>query len=263
MTAPSRPLAVITVLILALIIAPLIVPVLMSISDTPYMTFPPKGFTLDWYVKVLTDPEVHASLTVSLKLAVTATAGALLLGLPCAMGLVRHRFPGRNLILGLVLSPLIVPLLVSGLALLQFFSQMGNRSTFAQLAIGHILICLPYVVRMVSASLLLVNPDLESAARVMGASPLQAFRRVVWPQIKPGVAAGTVFAFIVSFDDFPISMWLSDATQFPLPLFLQTAISRYFDPSIAAISTLMIVFAIFLIMVMELLLGVRVKKIAG
>lgn len=263
MTAPSKPLAIITVLILALIIAPLVVPVLMSISDTPYMTFPPKGFSLAWYVKVLTDPEVHTSLAVSLKLAVTATLGALLLGLPCAMGLVRHRFPGRNLVLGLVLSPLIVPLLVSGLALLQFFSQMGNRSTFTQLAIGHILICLPYVVRMVSASLLLVNPDLESAARVMGANPVQAFRRVVWHQIKPGVAAGTVFAFIVSFDDFPISMWLSDATQFPLPLFLQTAISRYFDPSIAAISTLMIVFAIFLIMIMELLLGVKVKKIAG
>lgn len=263
MTATSKPLAIITVIILALIIAPLVVPVLMSISDTPYMTFPPKGFSLQWYVKVLTDPEVHTSLVVSLKLAITATAGALLLGLPCAMGLVRYRFPGRNLVLGLVLSPLIVPLLVSGLALLQFFSQMGNRWTFVQLAIGHILICLPYVVRMVSASLLLVNPDLESAARVMGASPLQAFRRVVWHQIKPGVAAGTVFAFIVSFDDFPISMWLSDATQFPLPLFLQTAISRYFDPSIAAISTLMIVFAIFLIMIMELLLGVRVKRIAG
>lgn len=263
MTALSRPLVCIVILILALIVAPLVVPVLMSISDTPYMTFPPQGFSLRWYVKVLTDPEVHASLLVSLKLAITATFGALALGLPCAMGLTRHRFRGRNLVLGLVLSPLIVPLLVSGLALLQFFSQMGNRWTFLQLAIGHILICLPYVVRMVSASLLLVNPDLESAARVMGASPLQAFRRVTWHQIKPGIAAGTVFAFIVSFDDFPISMWLSDATQFPLPLFLQTAISRYFDPSIAAISTLMIVFAISLIMVMELLLGVRVKKIAG
>lgn len=256
-------LSVVTVLILALIIAPLIVPVMMSISDTPYMTFPPVGFTLDWYVKVLTDTEVHTSLIVSLNLAVTATVGALLLGLSCAMGLVRYRFPGRDLILGLVISPLIVPLLVTGLALLQFFSQMGSRWTFAHLAIGHMLICLPYVVRMVSASLLLINPDLENAARVMGANPWQTFWRVVWPQIKPGVASGAVFAFIVSFDDFPVSMWLSDATQFPLPLFLQTAISRYFDPSIAAISTLMIIFAIFLIMVLELLLGVRVKKIAG
>lgn len=263
MTPISRPLLAVVALILVAIVAPLVVPILMSVSDTPYMRFPPQGFTLRWYGKVLADPEVRSSMLVSVKLAITATVGALIIGLPCAIGLVRHRFPGRSAILMLVLSPLVVPLLVTGLALLQFFSGLGNRSTFLQLSLGHIVICLPYVVRTVSASLLLADPDLENAARVLGANPWRTFQRVTWHQIRPGVSAGVVFAFIVSFDDFPVSMWLGDALQFPLPLFLETAIARFFDPSIAALSTLMIAFALVLILIMETLLGVKIKRFAG
>lgn len=259
----SRPLSGIVVLILALIIAPLIVPVLMSVSDTPYMSFPPQGFTFRWYAKVLADQEVHTSLIVSVRLAAVAAVGALALGVPCAIGLVRYRLPGRSFILALMLSPLIVPLLVTGLALLQYFSAIGNRSTFLQLAIGHIVICLPYVVRNVSNSLLLADPDLESAARVLGANPWHTFRRVTWHQIRPGVSSGAIFAFIVSFDDFPISMWLSDAREFPLPLFLETAIARFFDPSIAALSTLMILLALVLIGIMEAALGIKIRRFAG
>ncbi|RUT31413.1 ABC transporter permease [Arsenicitalea aurantiaca] len=249
--------------ILFVIVAPLAVPVMMSVSDTPFMTFPPQGFTLRWYWKVLAEPEVQQSLWVSIRLAAAAAIGSLILGIPCAIGLVRYRVPGRNAILGLVLSPLIVPLLVTGLALLQFFSLAGNRWTFFQLAMGHIVICLPYVVRNVSNSLLLANPDLESAARIMGADRWTTFRRVTWHQIRPGITSGAIFAFIVSFDDFPISMWLADAREFPLPLFLEVAIQRFFDPSIAALSTLMILLALVMIGVMEALLGIKVRRFAG
>lgn len=253
----------IVVLILAVIIAPLTVPVAMSVSDTPFMMFPPRGFTLQWYVKVIEDPEVRESLWVSIRLAAVAAVGTLIIGIPCAIGLVRAPLPGRGFVLGLVLSPLVVPLLVTGLALLQFFSLAGNRWTFFQLAVGHIVICIPYVVRNVSNSLLLADPDLENAARILGADPFTTFRRVTWHQIRPGVAAGAVFAFIVSFDDFPISMWLADAREFPLPLFLEVAIARFFDPSIAALSTLMILLALLMIAVMEAALGIRVRRFAG
>ena len=261
--AMSRFTQALALLLLAVIIAPLLVPVMMSISDTPFMTFPPQGFTLRWYVKVLTDPEVQQSLWVSIRLAFAAAVGSLVLGIPCAIGLVRYAVPGRGAILALVLSPLIVPLLVTGLALLQFFSLAGNRWTFFQLAMGHIVICLPYVVRNVSNSLLLANPDLESAAYILGAERWTAFRRVTWHQIRPGITSGAIFAFIISFDDFPISMWLADARQFPLPLFLEVAIARFFDPSIAALSTLMILLALFMIAIMEALLGIKVRRYAG
>jgi putative spermidine/putrescine transport system permease protein len=249
--------------ILAFLVAPLIVPLLMSISDTPYIVFPPEGFTLRWYGKVLASEEARTAFFFSLWLGLIVTALALAIGTPCAMALVRHRFPGRGLILALVLSPLVVPLLVIGVALLQFFSAMGSRATFLHLVVSHTVICLPYVVRTVSASLVVADRNLEEAAMVLGADPWTAFRRVTWYQIRPGLLAGAIFAFIVSFDDYPVSMWLADALHFPLPLYLYVAIERFFDPSIAAISSLMILFALLLVFVTEKVLGINIKRIAG
>jgi putative spermidine/putrescine transport system permease protein len=249
--------------ILVFIMAPLVVPVLMSISDTPYITFPPEGFTLRWYGAVLMNPEARSAFSFSIALAALVTLASLAIGTPCAMALVRHRFPGRTLLLALVLSPLVVPLLVIGVALLQFVSWLGSRATFLHLVIAHTVICLPYVVRTVSASLMVADANLERAAMVLGADPWTAFRRITWHQIKPGILSGAIFAFIVSFDDYPVSMWLADALHFPLPLFLYVAIERFFDPSIAALSSLMILFALLLVFVTEKLLGINIKRLGG
>lgn len=257
------PLTAIVMALLVAILAPLAVPIAMSISDTPYIAFPPEGFTLEWYGNVLSDPEAQAALLVSLRLAAASTAVALLLGIPCAMALVRFRFPGRGMVLGLILGPLVVPLIVTGVGLLQFFSQLGLRGAFLQMWIGHTVVCMPYVVRSVSGALATADPTLEDAARVLGANPVTIFRRVIWPQIRPGVAAGGIFAFIISFDDFAISMWLADARSFPLPLYLYAAIQRFFDPSIAALSALMVLFALGLVLVIEKGLGIGVRRIAG
>ena len=257
------PLLAVVLALLVVIVAPLAVPVAMSISDTPYIAFPPEGFTLEWYVNVLTDPEAQAALLVSLKLALASTLAALALGIPCAMALVRLRFPGRGAVLALVLGPLVVPLIVTGVGLLQFFSLLGLRGAFLQLWIGHTVVCLPYVVRSVSGALTTADPTQEDAARVLGAGPVQVFLRVIWPQIRHGVAAAAIFAFIISFDDFAISMWLSDARNFPLPLYLYAAIQRFFDPSIAALSALMVFFALGLVLLLEKGLGIGVRRIAG
>ncbi|WP_137176753.1 ABC transporter permease [Roseomonas sp. AR75] len=257
------PLAAVVALLLLIIVAPLVVPVAMSISDTPYIVFPPEGFTLEWYGVILTDPEAQASLRVSLELAFLATLLALALGIPCAMALVRCRFPGRGAVLALVLGPLVVPLIVTGVGLLQFFSMLGMRGAFLQLLIGHTVVCIPYVVRSVSGALATADPTQEDAARVLGAGPLRIFTRVIWPQIRPGVVAGGIFAFIISFDDFAISMWLADARSFPLPLFLYAAIQKFFDPSIAALSALMVFFALGLVLLIEKGLGIGVRRIAG
>lgn len=250
-------------IILLMVVAPLIVPLLMSVSDTPYIVFPPQGFTLKWYGEVLANPEARGSFLFSLELAAIVTAVSLALGVPCAAGLARFRLPGQDAVLGLILSPLIVPLIVTGVALLQLFALLGSRATLLQLVIGHTVVCLPYVIRSVSASLLLVDRNLEDAAAVLGAPPHVVAARVVWPQVRPGILAGGIFCFIVSFDDYPISMWLADGNHFPVPLYLYTVIERSFDPSIAAIASLMIAFALLLVLVIEKVFGLSLARLAG
>jgi putative spermidine/putrescine transport system permease protein len=255
-------LKIVVTVILSIVIAPLVVPMLMAISDTPNLVFPPRGFTLKWFEKVLLNPEAQNSFFFSLELAGSVTLLSLLIGIPAAAGLVRGKIPGRGAVLALVLSPLVVPLIVTGVALLQVFSMMGSHATFMQLIIGHTVVCLPYVIRAVSGTLLLVNPSLEDAAAVLGAPPSVVARKVVWPQIRPGVLAGAVFAFIVSFDDYPISMWLADGDHFPIPLYLHSQIELSFDPSIAAISSLMIIFALLLVLVLEKVFGISIARLA-
>jgi putative spermidine/putrescine transport system permease protein len=264
MTATVSPwLKAIVGVILLIVVAPLVVPLLMSISDTAYIVFPPRGFTLRWYGEVLANPEARGSFLFSLELAAIVTAISLALGIPCAAGLTRYRLPGQDAILGLILSPLIVPLIVTGVALLQLFSLLGSRATFAQLILGHTVICLPYVIRSVSASFVLVDRNLEDAAAIMGAPPHVVATRVIWPQVRPGILAGAIFSFIVSFDDYPISMWLADGDHFPVPLYLYTVIERSFDPSIAAISSLMILFALLLVLVIEKVFGISLARLAS
>lgn len=256
-------LRIVVAIILLIVVAPLLVPLAMSISDTPYIVFPPQGFTLKWYAAVLTNPEAQGSFAFSLELAGIVTAISLVLGIPCAVGLTRFKAPGQDAILGIILSPLIVPLIVTGVALLQLFSMLGSRATMLQMVIGHTVICLPYVIRSVSASFVLVNRNLEDAAAILGASPHVVAMRVIWPQVRPGILAGGVFSFIVSFDDYPISMWLADGNHFPVPLYLYTVIERSFDPSIAAIASLMILFALLLVLVIEKVIGVSLARMAS
>ncbi len=256
-------LRIVVAIILLIVVAPLVVPFLMSISDTAYIVFPPQGFTLKWYGEVLANPEAQGSFLFSLELAGIVTAVSLVLGIPCAVGLTRFRTPGQDAILAVILSPLIVPLIVTGVALLQLFSMLGSRATMLQMVIGHTVICLPYVIRSVSASFVLVNRNLEDAAAILGAPPHVVATRVIWPQVRPGILAGGVFSFIVSFDDYPISMWLADGNHFPIPLYLYTVIERSFDPSIAAIASLMILFALLLVLVIEKVFGVSLARMAS
>lgn len=244
-------------LVAAFLLAPLVVPVIISFSDTPFVTWPPRGFTLRWYAKILNEAEFTGSFRFSLLLGMLATLGALLLGTPAAIGLVRHRFPGRGLVQGLLLSPLIFPMLVTGIALLRFATSVGAHDSLVNLTLGHVLVTAPYVVRTVSASLLLVDPSLEEAARTLGASRSRSFWLVTRPQIMPGLVAGAIFAFVTSFDNYPVSMWLADAVNIPLPLMIFTLTSRFFDPGIAAIASLMILLSVALILVMEKVTGLR------
>jgi putative spermidine/putrescine transport system permease protein len=239
------------------LLVPLLFPVALSFSDTAFVTFPPQGFTLAWYAKVINEPDFTGPFWFSVQLGAFAAIGALLLGTPTAMGLTRYAFPGRGVVQGLVLSPLVFPMLVTGIALLRLFTSVHSNDSLTNLVIGHTLVTVPYVIRTVSASLILIDPSTEDAARTLGASKWMTFWRVTRPQIVPGLFAGGIFAFVTSFDNYAISMWLADAEHFPMPMAMFALISRMFDPGIAAIASLMILMSIVIVVVLERLTGLQ------
>jgi putative spermidine/putrescine transport system permease protein len=249
--------AVVTATMLVFILAPLVVTAAISVGTSPFATFPPRGFTLEWYAKVIADPDFQASLGFSTALAIGATAGALGLGVPAAFALSRFQFRGRGAVEAALLSPLIFPVLITGVALLQMFATLHSNNTPLNMLIAHVLVTTPYVVRTVAGSLVLADITLEDAARTLGAGPWRVFRRITVPQIAPGLAAGALFAFMVSFDNFPISLWLADAQHNPMPILVFQRIASVFDPSIAAMSTLMILLSMAIVVVLERVIGLR------
>ncbi|MBL6617561.1 MAG: ABC transporter permease [Reyranella sp.] len=242
---------------LVFVAAPLAVVVALSFSEGALATFPPVGFTTAWYEAVIANEEFQNAFMVSVLLALAATATSFALGVPAAYALDRWPVPGARMIEAALLSPFILPILITGLALLQFLAAMKMRDAAVNLFIGHVLVTLPYLVRTVTASLKQVDRSLEEAATTLGAAPWQVFWRVTVPQIVPGIAAGCLFAFMVSFDDFPISFWLGDAETMPLPIFLHSSMSKVFDPSITAMSSLMILTGILAVIGLEKLVGLR------
>ena len=204
---------------------------LASFSRTSYLTVPPQGLTLRWFGAVLGDPEYVHAIGFSVVLAVVATIGSLAAG---RGGVLRAhpaaRAPAAPLVSALLNAPLIFPGVVVGVALLQFYALVRMNGTFAGLALAHMVITVPYVVRAVMASLQGIDPELESAARVLGASGPVAFFTVTLPLIRPGVAAGALFSFIVSFDNVPVSIFLLGAGQMTLPVKIFTAIEYGVDP---------------------------------
>ncbi|MBP2166821.1 putative spermidine/putrescine transport system permease protein [Erwinia toletana] len=253
----SRFVKAITPVLLIFMLAPLLVVISISVSDNFLATFPPKGFTFEWYGRVIADAKFQHAFTTSLVLAITSTLTALLLAAPAAIVIHRGDLPGCQMLETLLLSPMILPILITGLAILQFFSLAQMYSVPLNLYIGHILIIMPYMLRTLLASFKQIDHRLEEAATTLGASPIAVFWHVTLPQIMPGVFAGCLFAFLVSFDDFPVSFWLADAGTEPLPIYLHHALSRVFDPSIAAISSLMILTSVVTILALERFVGIR------
>jgi putative spermidine/putrescine transport system permease protein len=227
--------------VLLLLQLPVIIVVLASVTETSYLTVPPQGFTLDWYRQVLGDSSYIRAILFSLSLALTTTLLALICGTAAAYALVRRKVPGGEALSALLMAPLVFPAVVIAVALLQFYTLTGVRGTFGALAAAHLLITLPYVMRSVLASLSGVEPLLEEAARTLGANGWTAFRKITLPLIRPGLVAGGIFSFIVSFDNVPVSIFLVSVRQTTLPVKIFAAVEHGIDPGIAAISTLLII----------------------
>jgi putative spermidine/putrescine transport system permease protein len=244
-------------IVILFLVAPIAVPIVVSFSASDFLTFPPEGFSLRWYGKALQEPEFRGAFLLSLTLGLACTAIALVLGTATAFALGRYEFWGRAAAQAFALSPLIFPSLVTGIALLQFFSLLRSERVFLHLVIGHVVITVPYVVRTVTASLQMLDRQMEDAARTLGANGWWTFYRVTLPLIRPGLVAGGIFAFVTSFDNFTVSMWLKDAEHVPMPLAIFSFITRFLDPTLAALSALLILMSVLIILAVERVLGLQ------
>ncbi len=250
--APTAVLA----LVYLLLLGPFLVIIIVSFGADSNMAFPPTGFSLRWYQKVLTVRMFRDAFWTSLWLALASTATALALGIPAAYALVRFRFPGHGAVEVALSSPAVVPGLVVGFALLRFFVLVGNLPVFPGLYLGHTAILLPYTVRVVSSSLRNFAVDVEEAAVSLGAPRLRAFASVVLPNIRAGVAAAFILAFITSFNDVPVSLFLTGPGVTALPVQMLVYMEYYFDPTIAALSSVLIVITVAIVQAAERALGI-------
>jgi putative spermidine/putrescine transport system permease protein len=251
-------LAAMNALIYLFLVAPILVVVIVSFGGAAFLQFPPKSLSLRWYTGLGEYPDFLYSFWLSLVLATVTSGVATAIGTPGAFALARHRFPGRSLLSALVMSPLVLPGLITGIALLQFFSLFRTEPSFWRLLIGHVVVTVPYVVRSVQAVLVGFDPSLEEAARGLGADPWTATRL-----IKPGLVAGAVFAFILSFDNVVVSIFLTTPRLVPLPIQIYNYVESSAKPIIASISTVQIAVIIILLLVAEKVVGFSRYYVGG
>jgi len=239
------------------LMTPLLVTVAVSFGSSSVFTLPPPDWSLRWFQKLATTRGLWPSLLTSLQVAAFATAVALALGTLCAIALVRGSFPGREAIATFLVSPLMLPGLVIGIAMLQGFKAVGLRETYSSLLLAHVVITLPYVVRTVFAALSLFDFSLIDAARTLGCSYPAALMRVMVPALGPAFLTSGMFAFLASMDNYPISIFFTDAWTKTLPIQMLQYVEENPDPTIAAISAGLVLLAILALIVGDRLVGLR------
>jgi len=255
---PVRVAAIVFVVLTALLLlAPLIVVAGASISASQFVTFPPQGLSLAWYQKVLSSPEYLNAGFVSLIIALLVTVTATLVGGAAAIAIHRRQLPGSQILASVFLSPLVLPTIIYAIGMLMFWSALFGPVSLPVLWISHTVIAMPYVMRTTLAVLSESNPFLEEAARTMGANRLQRLLLVVVPQCLPGLGAGAFFAFNISFDEAVLSLFLRKPGLTTLPVQIYGQLEFSPDPSVAAVSTIMIALTIVLILVIDRMLGIK------
>jgi len=239
-----------------LLVLPQVVVILTSIDPNPAAIFPPHDFSLVWYVNALTRPAFREGLAMSVGVASVCALVSTAIGTLAALLVVRHRFRGRNALLAALQLPVLVPEVLLGLGFLILFSRLGFRASLVNIVLAHVVITMPFAVRVVIANLQTVSPSLEEAAQVLGASPVKSFLRVTLPVIRTGIASALIFSFIVSFDNFTVTAFLV-TSRGTLPIEIYAYIRTESDPTIAAISTMMIAISVVGILAIDRLLGIE------
>ncbi len=252
----SMPALAMLVGALVFLLGPFIVVFVAGFSGDETLAFPPRTWGWRWMAHVFTVEAFQRSFATSLVVGMSSTFAALVLGVPVAYALARHRVPGQELVRTLLTLPLIVPGIIVGLALLNHMVLVYNLPVMASLFVGHTALLVPYTVRVVGASLANLRADIDDAAVTLGATRWLAFVKVVLPNIRGGIAAAAVLAFITSFNQVPVSLFLTGPGISTLPVEMMAYMETSYDPSIAALSTILVVFTILVVAATEKLLGI-------
>ncbi|WP_370208360.1 ABC transporter permease [Pararhodobacter marinus] len=259
-------LRAVLILVIVFMLSPILIVVINSFNASQFSAWPPEGFTLDWYRRVLDNPAFRRGAWNSLQVGVLSTLLVLLLGTPIAYALARIRMRGLAAFRAVLFAPLVVPRVAIGFALFVLFIVLARPlyGSFAGVVLAHSILMLPFVVAILTASFGEVDPIVEEAARDLGASPLQAFRLAVLPQIKGALLVSGIFAFITSFDEVETTIFIVRPDVNTLPVEMYLFLEQYQDPTLAALSTLLIVFTFAVILIVPFVVrGNALLKMMG
>lgn len=234
----------IAILVLLFLALPIIIIFPLAFSQTAYLTFPPSGFSLRWMERVLTNPDWLDSLWLSFRISVMSTLLAMAFSLLMALALVRYRFSGKKIIYVLILLPMIVPNIISALALFFFFSDVDVFNSISAIIIGHAIIALPVATIIISSTLQGIDSQLEYSAMSLGAGNFTVFRRITFPLAAPGIISAAIFSFLSSFDELLIALFMAGNSVQTLSVRIWNSVQFELDPTIAAVSVLLVLITI-------------------
>lgn len=237
------------------IVAPMLIVIVNSFNKVAYSLFPPPGLSFHWYQNLAQQTDFYSAAGLSVVLGITSAAVALVVGTMASYALVRRKLPGASWIKSGLLSPIVMPKMVLGVGLFIFFAKIQIYGNFLSLMFAHSVISLPFVVALVTAALIGLDPSLEEAAADLGATPIVAFVRVVFPQIWISLLVSGLFAFIISFDQLESTIFLTRPGTTTLPIAMYDYTLKYQDPTVAALSTFVIAFSLLLVVILGVLLS--------
>lgn len=243
--------------VLAFLALPIAVVIPAAFSGDANLAFPPKGFSLQWFHKAWSTQGFWDALYVSIRVALLASFISLIIGTLASFAIVRHSFRGKHILELLFMTPLVFPAIVFAVALVTVLGSLGLLRNFWGLVFAHTVITVPYIVRTVGATLAEIEPAYEEAASTLGANRIQTFFKVTLPMLRPGLIAGLVFSLIMSFDEFTVSLFLVGPGVMTLPLEIYYYTEFQMDPTVAAISTMLVAFTALVVVLLERFIGLR------
>ncbi len=259
MTNRIHPLLIVmTALVYFFLIGPLVIIFGASVSDTTFLAFPPQGLTLHWFENIWEISAFRRTIVTSLQVALLGTFIALVIGIPAAYALNRHRIHLPGWLSILFIMPILIPEIVIGFSLLRSVNVELGVPVFFTLLIGHTLLVLPYVIRVIAASLASFDFSIEEAAISLGSHPIKTFFTIVLPNVRSGVIAAFILAFITSINDVSVSLFLTGPGISTLPIQILAHVEQFFDPTIASVSVLLMVLTIIVMIIVERTLGLTI-----
>lgn len=244
-------------LVYIFLFAPLVIIAVTSFGASEVVAFPPTGFSLRWFSNIFKSETFMRTLVFSFEISIIATIIALIIGIPAAYSLSRGNYKGKEMIKSFFLSPLIIPGIVVGFALFRYLTVELRFSIFTSLLIGHTVVIIPYIIRVVGSSLEGFDYAIEEAAMSLGCTKVKSFFKVVFPNITSGVIAAFMLAFINSFNNVPVSIFLTGPGVSTLPISMMSYVEYNYDPTVSALSLILMILTVLIMFIVEKTLGIN------